>query len=334
MKLLLTGSTGFIGSHLAKKLLQDGHSLVLLVLDKNEAEKIFGKNQNIEIIQSDIMHDSKTDQYFKGIDAVYHLAAIRHRWGVKAEDYLEVNGGLTQKLFEAAAKAKVKQFIFCSSISVFGWPKSGPVDESFPYTPNNAYGRSKVAGEQMVKSWSKKTGIPYTIIRPSVTYGDGDYTGMLTKLIGLIYNKKYFTIGSGQNRVQLVYIDDLTDGMAKALLNQKAFNEDFILTYKNPISINELNAVVAAATGRRLPKIHISRFLAYIPAYLLEGLYKIGLKITGSEPIISKEKIDLMAADRSYSIAKAEKLLEFKPKTDYSEGVKKVFIWNKQNKLI
>jgi len=331
---MITGSTGFIGSHLAEKLLQDGHDLVLLVLNQKEVLKNLAKSNRVTVFETKIIGDKNLASYFTGVKVVYHLAAIRHRWGIKAEDYLKVNTGLTHELLEASKKARVKQFIFCSSIAVFGWPKNHPIDETFSYAPNNAYGQSKVECEKLVKNFCLKNKIYYTIIRPSMTYGERDYTGFVTKFINLIASGKYLTVGSGRNRIQLVYIDDLIQGFVKALGNPKAYNEDFIVTGEKPITIAEIENTITEIVGKKIKKIKTPRLAAYIPAFILELFYKMGFKLTGPEPIISKEKIDLMTVDRSYSIDKAKKLLGYKPKMDFKEGIKEVYLWNKKHDLV
>lgn len=333
MKILITGSTGFIGSHLAEKLLQDGHDLVLLVLDQKEVLESLAESNRVTVFETKIINDPKLDSYLRGVEAIYHLAAIRHRWGVKAKDYLEVNTGLTRRLLEVSKRAHVKQFIFCSSIAVFGWPKNHPIDETFPYAPNNPYGRSKVECEKLVKDFCLENKIKYTTIRPSMTYGERDYTGFVTKFINLVASGKYLTVGSGQNRLQLVYIDDLCQGFDKALANRRAYNEDFIVTNEKPIKVQEIEQIISSVTGKKIKKPKIPRLAAYPPAFFLESFYWMGLRLTGDEPMISKEKIDLMTADRSYSIDKAKKLLDYKPTMDFKEGIKKVYLWNKKHNL-
>lgn len=333
MKILLTGSTGFIGSRLSKDLLSAGYELNLLVVNKKEVSSELTSSKKVKVFELDIMKDDLGGA-FEGVSAVLHLAAIRHRWGVKAQEYMDVNNGLTKKMLEYSEKANIKQFILCSSIAVFGWPKKIPINERFPYAPVNPYGESKVECEKLLKEWSKRTGIAYTIIRPSITYGEADYTGMITKYLKLMISGKYMTVGDGKNTMQLVYVGDLASGFVKSVLNKKAFNEDFIVTYKHPASVNELTDIIANTIGVKSPRIHIPRLLAYIPAVILEFFYKIGLKITGPEPIVGREKVDLMTANRSYDISKAEKILGYKSNVSYEEGVKRVYLWNKKNNLV
>lgn len=333
MRILVTGSTGFIGSRLIDELLAHGHELNLLVVDKKEVKDRHRRSSKIKIFKVDILKDDLSDS-FKNIEVVIHLAAVRHRWGVADEEYIRINEGLTGKLLDASKTAKIKQFIFCSSIAVYGWPQKHPIDETFTHNPVNAYGKSKVECEEMVRGWSDETGIPFSIIRPSITYGEGDYTGMMTKLISLVKSGKYMTVGNGRNHMQLVFIDDLVTAFRKAVNNQKAFSEDFIVTYAKPITINDLVILTSGITGNYVKNIHIPKCLARIPATILEWCYKAGLSLTGNEPIITNEKIDLMTYDRSYSVEKARKLLGYEPKFGYSEGIKITYLWNKKNNLV
>ena len=186
---------------------------------------------------------------FDRADALFHLAAIRHRWGVSDEDYFSANVGLTQRLLEASV-GRIDQFIYGSSIAVFGWPGRGPIDETFAFAPLNAYGKSKVHCEQLLQKWNPASGPKITIIRPSITYGRRDPTGMLTKLATMMERGIYATVGSGNNRVQLVHVADLVQGFIRALGNSRAFGRDYIVTAQSPITINRLVELVASELGK------------------------------------------------------------------------------------
>jgi nucleoside-diphosphate-sugar epimerase len=317
MKVLITGSTGFIGSHLVAALVEAGHDVYCAV--RNTRDSIGQLPASCVLVSMDEIIAGRFP--FAHGEALFHLAAIRHRWGVSQEEYFSANVGLTERLLEVSA-GRIDQFIYGSSIAVFGWPRKGPIDESYPYAPINAYGLTKVRCEQLLLKWRKEATPKITIIRPSITYGRKDPTGMLTKLAIMMERGIYATVGSGKNRVQLVHVDDLVQGFLKALGNRKAFGRDYIVTAQSPIQINRLVEIVAHEIEKPVPRWKIPLWPAYLAALGLEGCYAAGLKITGPEPIVTRERIQVMATDRCYSIARINNELGYIPAYDYSSGVK------------
>jgi nucleoside-diphosphate-sugar epimerase len=144
---------------------------------------------------------------------------------------------------------------------------------------------------------------------------------MLSKLATMIDKGIYATVGSGENRVQLVHISDVVQGFLKALGNSAAFGRDYIVTAQLPIRINQLVEMVACTLGKPTPKWKVPLWLAYPAAMVLEGCYALGLKVTGSEPLVTREKIQVMVTDRHYSIARAKDELGYEPVYDYSNGI-------------
>jgi len=152
-----------------------------------------------------------------------------------------------------------------------------------------------------------------TIIRPVITYGPGDTWGMVGKLIGLVNSRRYATVGAGGNRVHLIYVDDLIDGLMLAL---PAPEQDDIRTYilaaAEPISINKLVERISSALNIRVTRFHVPLGLARFTASLLEISCK--LFPDRREPIVTRDKIDIMCRDRFFDITRAARELGFVPK--------------------
>jgi dihydroflavonol-4-reductase len=186
----------------------------------------------------------------------------------------------------------------------------------------NAYGKSKVICEQLLIERMSQAEPHITIIRPSITYGRRDPTGMVTKLAMMIDRGIYATVGTGDNRVQLAHISDITQGFIRALGNPKAFERDYIITAKSPIRINQLVELAAREMGKPAPRFKIPRWAAYSAAVGLEGCYAAKMRLTGREPIVTREKIQMMTVDRHYSIARAMDELSYTPAYDYADGIR------------
>jgi len=312
MNILVTGANGFIGKNLVSKLLAEKHNVRVFLRhktdlwDKGPVEKIIGN------FESKIYLVKAT----KGISIVYHLAAIRDKWGTPWQSYYKVNIEYTKNLLQACKKNKVKQFIYCSSISVI----TPPFDKKF-------YAKSKLLAEKQVRTFCEKNNINYTIIRPVITYGPGD-NGMIFKLVDMINNNRYLTVGSGHNYVHLCYIDDLIKGFLLALNNKKAFNHTYCFCGPQPITINQLVELIRKNLDRQNYTFHVPLWAAHLVAFLLENMYKLFDRHT--EPFISQAKISTMTISRRFNFTRAQHDLRYKPTYDYNLGIEKTVNWYKK----
>lgn len=316
MKILVTGANGFMGQKLVDELIRSDHKVRVFLRRSNDKLT----NKNIEVFIGDYNNQSDLINACQGIDVIYHLAAIRDKWGTPWQEYLRVNVTNTTNLLNAAVKSNVKQFIYISSISVI----TPPFDKKY-------YGQSKKLAEAKVNKFQQTGKINTTIIRPVITYGPGD-NGMIYKMILMINSGKFVVVGDGQNTVHLCYIDDLMQGMLKILANKKAYGKTYALPGPKPIIINDLVARINKILGKKSNLIHIPLIIAKPIAYVVELIYR-SLKLK-NEPIISLNKINTIAVNRSFSYEMAKKELNYQPCFDYQIGLDKTIDWMKKSKLI
>ena len=168
MKVLITGGTGFIGSRLAQSCLAAGDSVRVTGQSRNpvEAETCEALEAAGAAVELAAITDrDRMTELVAGVDTVYHLAAAQHEANVADRHFEEVNVDGTRNLLEAAAAAGVVRFVHGSTIGVYRWSPDTPVDERSPLEPDNIYGRTKLAGEAVVRSYSDR--IAWTIARIS-----------------------------------------------------------------------------------------------------------------------------------------------------------------------
>lgn len=311
MKILVTGANGFIGNNLVKKLLAEKHYVRVFLRTKSK----LADDKLTDSVSGSFENDNDLARATHNIDVVYHLAAIRDKWGTPWRDYYQVNVEYTKNLLQACKKNKVKQFIYCSSISVI----TPPFNKKF-------YAKSKILAEKLVHIFCVKNHIHYTIIRPVITYGPGD-NGMILKLVSMISNNKYLSVGNGNNLVHLCYIEDLIQGFSLVLNNKKAFDHAYCLCGPQPITINTLVKLIQEDLGKKNYIFHIPLWFARATAFLLENAYKISSKHT--EPIISQAKINTMAISRKFDYKAAEHDFGYKPVYDYKKGIINTIKWYK-----
>ncbi len=309
MTVVVTGATGFIGGHVARALASRGVPVVAL----HRRTEPPAPRPGITWITFDDF-----ERQGGAFDALVHAAAVRHRHGVPPEEYGRQNVALTARLL-AAANGRVGRFVDVSSIAVFGWPRELPIDESRPFDPVGPYGRSKVETERMVRT----SGLPYAIVRPSITYGPGDTNGMIDKLFRLVKAGRYRLVGGGSNRVQLVYAEDLAHAIAETALRPGLDGAEFICTYRDPISVRKLSGLVAEVAGRPLPALGVPLGVARAAATAFESLEKLGVHFSGGEPPVTREKLQTMTVDRAYTIDRMRGLLGWEPPTAYEEGLRR-----------
>ena len=309
MTVVLTGATGFIGGHVALELARRGVPVIALHRRTPEPASIPG------VIWRTI---DEWERRGEPSAALVHVAAVRHRHGVPPEEYGRQNVALTERLLEGA-RGRTGRFVDVSSIAVFGWPKELPIDETRPFAPVGPYGRSKVATEQLVRT----SGLPYAIVRPSITYGPRDTNGMIDKLFRLVKAGRYRVVGTGQSRVQLVYAEDLAFAIAEAALRPGLDGAEFICTYREPISILRLSTLVGEIAGRPVPSLHVPLPVAVVAGVAFETLEKLGFHFGGGEPPVTREKLQTVTVDRAYRIDRMRALLGWEPPTSYEEGLRR-----------
>ena len=309
MKVVVTGATGFIGGHVAREFARRGVGVVALHRRPTAPPAVPG------------VAWTSFDEWEHGgesADALVHAAAVRHRHGVPPEEYGRQNVALTERLL-TGARGRVGRFVDVSSIAVFGWPKELPIDESRPFAPVGPYGRSKVRTEQMVRD----SGLPFAIVRPSITYGPRDTNGMIDKLFRLLSAGRYRVVGSGASRVQLVYAEDLAFAIAETALRPGLDGAEFICTYREPISILRLSTLAGEAAGRPVPSLRVPLPVALAAGVTFEALERLGVRFPGGEPPVTREKLQTVTVDRAYRIDRMRSLLGWEPPTSYEEGLRR-----------
>jgi len=331
MKVMVLGGTGFIGCHLIERLSKNGFDVVVPL--RKESKKKILPTGSVQAMEADLLKPGSLDGWMGGVDTVFHLAAIRGSgWSVSDEDVYRVNVGITKNVMESAVSQAVKHFIYVSSVSVYGHPSHGLVGEEYPCSPVTRYGQTKYESEKLLEEFHKRDKVLSTIIRPVITYGPGDTWGMVAKLISLINSNRYLTVGNGENRVHLIYIDDLIDGLMLVLNTRAAWGRTYILAGEEPITINRLVGITSAALGKRVTNLHIPIWFARPMAQSMGILYR--LLSVHREPLVTLDKIDIMCRDRAFDFKRAKGELRFVPKVSYEEGVERTVAWLKAAELI
>ena len=227
-RILVTGAAGFIGSHLAERLLELGHEVVGVdgftshysrERKRRNLAGIAGE-EGFHLVEGDLL-DLDLDDLLRGVDGVAHLAAesgVRASWGDNFSRYLERNVAATQRLLEALSGQSVERFVFASSSSVYG-SVDGPARETASLRPASPYGLSKLAAEELVKLYARQRGVPATILRYFTVYGPRQRPDMaLSRFISAALRGEPLRVfGDGSQMREMTYVSDVVDATVAAL---------------------------------------------------------------------------------------------------------------------
>jgi len=251
VRIVVTGTSGFIGCRLAQILTDIGHEVVATGRTVNAVETDRVKRLEklgIKVVTGSLLEAGFADRLVERCDAVIHLAAAQHEGNVPDSYFREVNVEGTRALLDAAAKAGVRRFVYGSTIGIYGSARDGELDENSPPHPENIYGQTKYEAEQVVLQYAPR--LQVCIARISETFGPGDFR--LLKLFRGIERGTFPMLGSCENLRQVIYVDDLAKGLLLAAEHPAAVGQTFVFAGNEVMTTN---AMVAHIHAKAMPVI-------------------------------------------------------------------------------
>ena len=322
-KVLVTGSSGFIGVNLIIELLKEGALVTALDLPSTNWEKL---PSDVKQVKADILNKPDLDNIFEDIQIIYHLAAKTDLDGKNKSDY-KVNYEGTLNVLEKAAKSRsLERFIFYSTQLVVGlFNEKRFIDETEAYKTKTFYGESKIEGEKTVIAFCNKFNIPFTIIRPTSVYGPWGETPY-KEFFSAIKKNHYFHIGKASNLVSWVYVKNLVNLTLLASVHEKAINEIYFGNDLHPYSMRDVVNEVAnyyKIKVRTIPNMIITP-IAYIFGFF---------KLVGFKVPIYPFRLRNMKMTYCYNIQKSL-ALGYKPAYDLKSGIKETLDWYEERNMI
>lgn len=318
---LITGVNGFIGSHTARRMLREGHRVRGLVRRTSNLDNI--KDLNIEFVYGDVSQPETLEKATEGTDKVIHVAGIAKDWGDYA-DFHRVNFQGTCNLALAAEKAGVKRLVYISTAAVHGFGYRY-ITESYPMSNKlNYYGETKKMAEQWLFQFARTAKMSIVALRPGNVFGPDDHT-FIDKYLEAIYTGKFSYVNNGKSLTCPVYIDNLVESIWLACHSGTAVGEAFFITDGLEITWREFTDKLADALQVKKPRFSIPYGFGYSLAIMAEGIYKL-LRIKKG-PLITRYRVGNGGLDYHFSIAKAQKFLNYHPLVELGEAVKKTTQW-------
>lgn len=322
MKNLVTGATGFLGSHVVEKLLEDGQEVVAFARKTSNTDYL--KKLGVEIYRGDLKDYQSVEGAMNGMDRVYHVAAVTGEW-VKKKEAAETNIDGTRNMLNAALANNLDRFVFVSSLAVLGLSHhyNTGVETDYPVS-NDPYIDTKIASEKLVNKFSK-TGLRTTILRPGFVYGEREMK-LVKRIVEKMHAGKFFFIGDGKNMLNLNYGGNFADAAVLATKTEDSVGQTYNVANNDPnLTMENFVYKLADLWELKRPTGHIPVCVAKGLTSIIEGTWRVLGKKT--PPILTKTRVKFMSLNLDFDISKTEKDLGYSPKVGIDEGLKRTKEW-------
>lgn len=328
MKALVTGATGFVGSAVAKRLKQAGYDIRALVRDPSKLQAV--GLEDVETTTGDITDKHAVAKACEGCDIAFSIAGTFREPDLSDTRYREVNVDAVRYILEGAKAAGIKRVVHCSTVGIHGDIKGLPANEESPIVPDGIYEDTKSEGDRTAREYGNELGLEVVVLRPSPIYGPGDTR--LLKLFKLANKDPMIMLGDGKAGYHLVHIDDLAEAFLSAGKANDAAGEAFIIGGPERPSLNEMITTLRKVLGKvangktiRIPA---------APVLLLGDICEAICRPFGISPPIYRRRVEFFIKNRSYDIAKAQRLLGYEPRVSMLKGLAQTADWYRTQDML
>ncbi|MHB1131396.1 MAG: NAD-dependent epimerase/dehydratase family protein [Chloroflexota bacterium] len=322
-KILVTGGTGFTGSHLVRRMISRGHDVTVVDNQKGRFhDALQSLGARIEI--GSITDKALVERLVAGQDVVHHVAAAFRRIDLPKAVYWNVNVEATRSLMDAALRHGVQKFVYTSTCGVHGNVTNPPAPESAPITPADYYQYTKYEGEKVAQEYSQR-GLNVTTLRPAAIYGPGDPERWVM-LFKRVATGRFPMFGSGKATYHPLYIDNLVDAYELAMEKEAAAGQTYLIADERYYALNDLVQAIADVLGKKVAIIHLPFWPAWLAALACEAVCA-PLRIS---PPLFRRRVDWFRQNRAFDISKAKRELGYEPRVDLPTGLRRTAVWYEQ----
>jgi dihydroflavonol-4-reductase len=319
-KALVTGASGFVGSAVARLLVERGFSVRALVRSSSPQHHL--ADVDIEFVQGDLRDAEAVRRAMAGVRWVFHVAADYRLWARNPAEIVDNNVLSTRIVMEEALRAGVERIVYTSSVATLKTgPAGDPSDETISLEQDQAIGSyklSKLLAEQLVQTMVAR-GLPVTIVNPSTPIGPRDVKPTPTGrfIVEAAAGRVPAFVETGLN---MVHVDDVAAGHLAALERGRV-GERYILGGQNA-SLSEILMTIAQQAGGRSPRLRIPRAVVFPVAVMAEAM----ARGTGREPFVTIDGLRMSKNRMYFTAAKAERELGYRARP-YAEGIRDAIEW-------
>ncbi len=324
MRILVTGGTGFTGSHLVRRLVARGEDVTAL----DNQPGLFAdelRALGVNVVLGSVADRELVHRVTGGHEVVFHLAAAFRRINVPKSHYRDVNVEGTRYVLEAAERSGVRKVVYCSTQGVHGDVKHPPGNEDSPIAPEDYYQQTKYDGEVVCREFLDR-GADITIVRPTAIYGPGD-PGRFLMLYRLSRRGRFLMFGDGLTTYHPVYIDNLVDLFELAEQRPEAKGRTYIGADEHYYTLNDLVKAVGKAMGIDVRITH----LPFAPLWLAAVAVEFACKPLRITPPLFRRRVDWFRQVRAFTIDRAKRELGYQPRVGLGEGLQRTGEWYREN---
>lgn len=293
----ITGADGRLGARLARRLVEENCEVRCLVINKELMNRLpagcipfVGNLSDTHVLEGAC----------KGVDVVFHLAALLRSAEAATREFMEVNVRNTRNLLEVCEKSKIKHIIFTSTLDVYGRIRKETLTEESKPKPTDKYGYSKMLAEEEIT----KSSVPYTILRMATIYGP-KFEADFFKIFRIIKEGKAVVIGNGKNHLALIHVDDVVEALLEVEENKKSLGKIYNLSDGVAYTQESLLGIAADMLGVKKPRRHIPELM---------------VRLLARQRNLNSDELRFMTSNRVIDISKIKRELGFSPKVDIAVG--------------
>jgi nucleoside-diphosphate-sugar epimerase len=316
-KVLVTGATGFLGSRLAKRLVEEGYPIRALARKQSSVGAL--KTLGVEIAFGDLSDETSIAAAVNGVDVVVHAAAGTSGTA-KDSDTATIQG--TRNILEACRSSRVKKLVYISSCNVYevaGYAENQVVTEEaqlerFPLRRGH-YSAAKLQAEAFVTEAMKHDACPTVVLRPGTLYGPG--AEVYTRMLGVSFARRIFVVfGDGENELPLVHVDNAVDSIVECIRNSAADNQVFNVVDHDRVTKKTYMEQVVKPLYPKATVIYCPMSLLLTMTWLQEKL----LAILGRQPFLSVYRLVSSQKRVRYSASKIENVIGWRSRIRFEQG--------------
>ena len=321
MKVLITGATGLLGSHLLKELQRRGERVRALVLPTEDAQPLIARG--LEVVRGDITDAGTLPPAVRDIEVIFHLAGMMGVWRPLA-DYRLVNVTGSGNLYRAARDAGVRRFVHTSSHTVYGLGHGRFLTEKDAVRPDRyPYSLSKTEGERLIRRLMLESHVETVILRPGTFFGPYDRLHF-GRMAQKTKEGRALILGKGDNALPFCYVTDIVQGFLLAAYHKSAPGNIYNISNDRPLTQREIYNEIADAVGGKRPQFH----LPYVPVHYGSIVAeRVLARLTGIKPPVTELGALMFGSDNRHSIDKARRELGYEPQVDLRAGIQLAASW-------
>ncbi len=315
---LVTGATGLVGTSVVRKLCEAGYRVQAMVRPHSKRGPLEGLK--VEFVEGDLASVATLSDVVRDAEVVVHSAAHIGDWG-PAEQYRAINVVALEHLLTAAMQTgKLDRWIQISSLGVYPAQHHYGTDETTPpdLTGLDGYTRTKAEAEVLIRHHIDAQGLQAVILRPGFIYGPGERHS-IPRVMEKLEDGSMKFIGSGDKLLNNTYVGNLADAVLLAIENEAAIGETFNIRDERLVTRVEYINTIADYMDKPHPK-HVPEWLARLLVGPIERIAK--ARGATEAPLLTGARIKFMTLNLDYSIAKAKRVLGYKPQVDFREGIR------------